>query len=78
MAVSSPGSNRGRRTAAVRLPDAEASVATGINEATIAAAATAAQAATRHPGDFRGDAAYRAEMAAVLTWRVLQALANQA
>jgi CO/xanthine dehydrogenase FAD-binding subunit len=37
----------------------------------IAAAAEAARAATTHPGDFRGDAAYRAEMAAVLTRRVL-------
>jgi probable selenate reductase FAD-binding subunit len=36
----------------------------------IDAAATAAQAANQHPGDFRGDAAYRAEMAAVLTRRV--------
>ena len=38
----------------------------------IEAAATAAQAANQHPGDFRGDAAYRAEMAAVLTRRVCQ------
>ncbi len=36
------------------------------------AAAAAAKAANQHPGDFRGDAAYRAEMAAVLTRRVLQ------
>jgi CO/xanthine dehydrogenase FAD-binding subunit len=28
--------------------------------------------ATDHPGDFRGDAAYRAEMVAVLTRRVLR------
>ena len=40
----------------------------------IEAAAEAARAAARHPGDFRGDAAYRAEMAVVLTRRVLQAL----
>ena len=38
----------------------------------IEAAVTAAQAANQHPGDFRGDAAYRAEMAAVLTRRVLK------
>ena len=37
----------------------------------VEAAAAAAQAASRHPGDFRGDAAYRAAMAAVLTRRVL-------
>jgi probable selenate reductase FAD-binding subunit len=36
----------------------------------IEAAAAAAQAANQHPGDFRGNAAYRAEMAAVLTKRV--------
>ena len=38
----------------------------------IEAAATAAHAANQHPGDCRGDAAYRAEMAAVLTRRVCQ------
>lgn len=37
----------------------------------IAQAAQAAQSATTHPGDFRGDAAYRGEMTAVLTRRVL-------
>ncbi len=31
----------------------------------------AAQATATHPGDFRGDAAYRAQMTAVLTRRVL-------
>lgn len=34
-------------------------------------ATAAARDAATHPGDFRGDAAYRAEMAAVLTRRVL-------
>lgn len=38
----------------------------------IEAAAAAAKAANQHPGDFRGDAAYRAEMAAVLTRRVCE------
>jgi probable selenate reductase FAD-binding subunit len=38
----------------------------------IETAAAAAKAANQHPGDFRGDAAYRAEMAAVLTRRVCQ------
>jgi CO/xanthine dehydrogenase FAD-binding subunit len=36
------------------------------------AAAAAAQSANQHPGDFRGNAAYRAEMAAVLTKRVCE------
>lgn len=57
-----------------RLTAAEAEVAGGLTEATIAAAASAAQAATTHPGDFRGDSAYRAEMATVLTRRVLRQL----
>lgn len=37
-------------------------------------AIAAARGAATHPGDFRGDAAYRAEMAAVLARRVLAAL----
>ncbi len=44
------------------------------NEGRMADAAAAARGAATHPGDFRGDAAYRAEMAAVLTRRVLAAL----
>ncbi len=55
----------------MRLTAAEAALRGGVNEATIAAAAEAARAAAHHPGDFRGDAAYRADMAAVLTRRVL-------
>lgn len=55
----------------LRLAAVEAMLSTGLTEATIEAAATAAKATSRHPGDFRGDAAYRAEMAAVLTRRVL-------
>ncbi|MEJ2748624.1 MAG: FAD binding domain-containing protein [Anaerolineae bacterium] len=47
-----------------RLTEAEAK----LND--IEAAAAAAKAANQHPGDFRGDAAYRAEMAAVLMRRV--------
>ncbi len=54
----------------MRLRQAEAALAGGTAEA-VNAAAEAARAATTHPGDFRGDAAYRAEMAAVLTARVL-------
>lgn len=56
------------------LTAAEAALGNGLNENTIAAAAQAAAASANHPGDFRGDAAYRAEMAAVLTRRVLAAL----
>lgn len=55
----------------LRLTAAEAALRSGRDEVAIAAAAEAARAATTHPGDFRGDAAYRAEMAAVLTRRVL-------
>ncbi|MCP4424757.1 MAG: hypothetical protein GY803_09715 [Chloroflexi bacterium] len=53
-----------------RLTNAESHLANGLNEAAVEAAAQAAQAASVHPGDFRGDANYRAEMAAVLTRRV--------
>lgn len=58
----------------VRLTAAEAALAAAQDEAAVAAAAQAAATATAHPGDFRGDAAYRAEMAAVLTRRVLGSL----
>ena len=57
-----------------RLTTAESLVAAGQDEDAITAAADAARAAASHPGDFRGDAAYRAEMAAVLTRRVVQSL----
>ncbi len=59
----------------LRLADAEAAVASGVNEKSVSEAANAAREASQHPGDFRGSADYRAEMAAVLTRRVLQALA---
>ncbi|HEX6385779.1 MAG TPA: FAD binding domain-containing protein [Anaerolineae bacterium] len=55
-----------------RLTEAEAILAAGITDTTVEQAAAAAQAANRHPGDFRGDDAYRAKMAAVLTRRVLR------
>lgn len=58
----------------VRLLAAETAVAAGLSEETIPAAANAARDATIHPGDFRGDAVYRAAMAEVLTRRVLQEL----
>ncbi len=57
----------------VGLSAAEANVSAELSEDSIVAAASAA-AVVDHPGDFRGDAAYRAEMASVLTRRVLQAL----
>lgn len=58
----------------IRLVAAETALAGGINGSAVDAAAHAAAAAAHHPGDFRGDATYRAEMAAVLTRRVLAAL----
>ncbi len=53
-----------------RLTSAEKHLRQGMTPAAIDQAATAASEATTHPGDFRGDAAYRAQMAAVLTRRV--------
>jgi CO/xanthine dehydrogenase FAD-binding subunit len=55
-----------------RLTAAEAMVANDLDDTAIERAAAAVKAANRHPGDFRGDAAYRAEMGAVLTRRVLR------
>jgi CO/xanthine dehydrogenase FAD-binding subunit len=55
----------------VRLAEAEAKLAAGLNDQVIADAADAARMQSIHPGDFRGDADYRANMAAVLTRRVL-------
>jgi len=55
-----------------RLPDIE----DPLTEETIEAAAQTARNSAVHPGDFRGDASYRAEMAAVLTRRVLQQMAG--
>ncbi|GJM42043.1 MAG: hypothetical protein DHS20C20_23250 [Ardenticatenaceae bacterium] len=52
-----------------RLTNAEQATQTSIE-----AAASAAAAANSHPGDFRGDTTYRAEMAAVLTRRTLSQL----
>ncbi len=57
-----------------RLWDAETAVNNRIDTNTISAAANAAQTANQHPGDFRGDAAYRAQMAGILTRRVLETL----
>ena len=53
-----------------RLTTAEAKLVDGLTPEAIAQAGQAAQSAATHPGDFRGDAAYRAEMTAVLIQRV--------
>jgi carbon-monoxide dehydrogenase medium subunit len=52
----------------VRIEEAEQALATGAGAEEVA---LAAKNRTRHPGDFRGDARYRAEMAFVLTKRLL-------
>lgn len=57
-----------------RLYAAEKILPAEFNEDDVSAAASAAKNAAHHPGDFRGDAAYRAQMAEVLTRRVLQRL----
>jgi CO/xanthine dehydrogenase FAD-binding subunit len=58
----------------VRLAAAEEALAAGLTEESRTRAVQAAQEQARHPGDFRGDAGYRADMAAVLTRRVLARL----
>lgn len=58
----------------LRLNSAEAELTDGLTETAVATAAQSAQKTCIHPGDFRGDTAYRAEMAAVLTRRTLQEL----
>ncbi len=60
----------------LRLTAAEQAVAGGVAEAAVETAVAAAKAHCTHPGDFRGDAAYRADMAAVLTRRVFQGTVN--
>jgi CO/xanthine dehydrogenase FAD-binding subunit len=56
----------------VRLTQSEARLTEAQTAETVESAARAAAEQCRHPGDFRGDTAYRAEMAAVLTRRLLQ------
>ena len=58
-----------------RLTNAETILAAGLTDETISQTVAAAEAACNHPGDFRGDAEYRAEMTAVLTKRVCKAAA---
>ena len=60
----------GLRERPCRLTAAETQLAKGLTPDAITQAAQAAQAAATHPGDFRGDTNYRAEMTAVLTRRV--------
>lgn len=52
----------------IRVEEAEQALASG---AGVEEVAQAAKDRTRHPGDFRGDTGYRAEMAFVLTKRLL-------
>lgn len=62
----------------VRMAAAEAVLAgNGLSDEAIQQASDAARASSQHPGDFRGDADYRAEMAAVLTRRLLAGLMGQ-
>jgi len=58
----------------LRLTSSETKLSNGLTEPNIQSAATAAQASNQHAGDFRGDAIYRANMAAILTRRTLQSL----
>jgi carbon-monoxide dehydrogenase medium subunit len=60
----------------LRLFSAEALLTEELNEDVINAAARTAKESAEHPGDFRGDAAYRAQMAEVLTRRVLIGLSQ--
>jgi CO/xanthine dehydrogenase FAD-binding subunit len=62
----------GIRARPVRLLQSEAAVVGGTSDEAITAAADKARATVDHPGDFRGDTGYRAEMAAVLVRRVLR------
>jgi carbon-monoxide dehydrogenase medium subunit len=57
-----------------RLSAVEAQLHGELGEMIIDNAAVIASNANTHPGDFRGDAAYRAEMASILTRRVLSVL----
>lgn len=53
-----------------RLYRAETILAQGRDQDALNQTAAAAHSATRHPGDFRGDTAYRADIVAILTRRV--------
>jgi carbon-monoxide dehydrogenase medium subunit len=60
----------------IRLFSAEEFLTEDLNEDVINAAARMAKESADHPGDFRGDAAYRAQMAEVLTRRALISLSQ--
>ena len=60
----------------IRLEEAERILNVKFTKASIAVATKAVKERVRHPGDFRGDAAYRAEMAEILANRVLNKLYN--
>jgi CO/xanthine dehydrogenase FAD-binding subunit len=57
----------------IRLKKSEEILAAGLTAEAVSLAAAAAAGRCLHPGDFRGDTAYRSKMAAVLTGRVLTA-----
>ncbi len=67
----------GLREIPYRLESSERRLAAGIGESATELAAAEAKSSTRHPGDFRGDSAYRADMAAVLTKRALRDIEDQ-
>jgi carbon-monoxide dehydrogenase medium subunit len=56
----------------VRLEAAEERLRSAVDSEAIEQAAAAAVLQMKHPGDFRGDVAYRSDMIAVLTGRVLR------
>ena len=60
-----------------RLKSSEGTLSDGISDVAIEQAAAKAKSATTHAGDFRGDTAYRADMAAVLTNRALRDIQAQ-
>jgi carbon-monoxide dehydrogenase medium subunit len=62
----------GLRDRPYRLENAESSLDGEISDNAIELAAAAAKSSTNHPGDFRGDSSYRADMAAVLLRRALK------
>jgi carbon-monoxide dehydrogenase medium subunit len=62
----------GLRERPCRLENAESTLDSEISDNAIELAAAAAKSSTNHPGDFRGDSSYRADMASVLTKRALK------
>ena len=62
----------GLRERPCRLENAESTLDSEISDNAIEHAAAAAKSSTNHPGDFRGDSSYRADMASVLIKRALK------